>query len=63
MHIELKPEVWNCLTPVQKRVMAENLDAKSLRPGVEGGEVAAWVVTLAAAGVVFAFASLLMHLA
>jgi hypothetical protein len=62
MHIELKPELWNCLSAVQKRVVAESIDVKSTPRSVDVSELAAWVLTLAAAGVVFGFASLLMHL-
>jgi len=60
MYVKVIPEVWNTLTAVQKRSLAENVQFDH-RPRVDMAEVAAWASTLLAAAAVIGFAFLLLR--
>jgi len=63
MNTRINPELWNSFSPVQKRAVAENLviEAPRFLGKIDLVEVAAWTSTIAAAGAVIAFASILLR--
>jgi len=61
MNTKINAEIWNTLTRVQKRAIAENL---AVEPGAaqhDVSEFAAWASTLAVAGAVVLFALILLR--
>jgi hypothetical protein len=61
MTVKINPELWNTLTSVQKRAMAESVHVEPRRFRLEAGELAAWATTLAAAFGVISLAALILH--
>jgi len=60
MYVKVIPEVWNTLTAMQKRSLAENVQYDD-RPRVDLAEVAAWASTVLATMAVVAFAAILLR--
>jgi hypothetical protein len=61
MNVKINPELWNTLTPVQKRALAESLRAEPLGRRLDIAELAAWITTFAAAVAVASCAALLLR--
>ena len=60
MNVTINPELWNTLTPVQKRALAETVRVQPTKRAVDFGEVIAWSTTVAAALAVIGYATLLL---
>jgi hypothetical protein len=61
MYVKINPELWNTLTPVQKRALAESVDAAPARTVVDFAEVIAWATTLAATMAVVCGVTFILH--
>jgi hypothetical protein len=61
MNAKIYPEVWNTLTRVQKRAIAENIHLEKRPLFHDLGEVAAWISTLSATAAVIGFAFILLR--
>jgi hypothetical protein len=60
MNIQINPEMWNSLSRVQKRAVAETIRVEKRPLFKDMGELSAWMSTLAATAAVVAFATLLL---
>jgi hypothetical protein len=61
MNVIINPELWNTLTPVQKRAIAESVRVQPTRRKVDFAELIAWATTLAATLAVITCAKLLLR--
>jgi hypothetical protein len=61
MKTNINPELWNSLSPMQKREIAENLLVEEQGFFSDFGEVAAWVSTLVGAAAVIAFTTIVLR--
>ncbi|MGA2052807.1 MAG: hypothetical protein ABSH19_05795 [Opitutales bacterium] len=61
MNVKINPELWNTLTPVQKRALAESLHDEPPARRVDFAELAAWITTFAAVVAVVSCAALLLR--
>jgi hypothetical protein len=61
MNVKINPEIWNTLTPVQKRALAESVHTLPASRRWDLAELAAWGTTLAATFSVVCFATLLLR--
>ncbi len=59
MNVKINPALWNSLTRLQKRVLAENMIVA--KPGWDIAEIAAWASTLAISAGVAMFAAILLR--
>jgi hypothetical protein len=60
MNTRIDAEIWNTLSRVQKRAIAENIVLDE-RPRTDRGELAAWAGTLALSAAIVGFALIAMH--
>jgi hypothetical protein len=61
MHVKIIPEIWNTLTPQQKRIYADYLQPEKIRRPLDHREITAWLSVFAALLVTGAFSLLLLH--
>ena len=61
MNVNINPELWNTLTPVQKRALAESVHVQPARRAVDFGELIAWATTVFAVLAVIGCATLLLR--
>ncbi|HTB62753.1 MAG TPA: hypothetical protein VK737_04115 [Opitutales bacterium] len=57
MNTKIDAEFWNSLTPLQKRVAAENLTVETR----DYGEILAWASTLALSAAIVAFTLIIVR--
>jgi len=61
MNVQVNPEVWNTLTSVQKRAIAESIHVETRGLFQDLGELAAWASTLTATAAVICFTAILLQ--
>ncbi len=61
MHVKIIPEIWNTLTPQQKRIYADYLQPEKIRHPLNHQEITAWLSVFAGLLLATAFSLLLMH--
>ncbi len=61
MNVIINPELWNTLTPVQKRAIAESVRVQPAKRAVDFAELIAWGTTVAAGLTFIGYAALLLR--